>query len=261
MGVPTARVKRINFILSAFLAGPRRLHAVRLSARRHPGAGRQNYELLAITAAVLGGTSLFGGTGTIWGSVIGAFLLVIDPDRARADRRAGLVLRHLHRRDAGRRRHRQCAARPLRQAARHERPTPAARRRSAPAPDATAEHARQVDRSGAPVFELRRRLAQLRPQPGHLRRRPRRSGRARSSALVGDNGAGKSTLLKIFAGYQQPTRRHAPVHGQGRPLPLAGGRPRRSASRPSTRTSPSSTSSTSGGTSSSARRSCAASGR
>ena len=28
----------------------------------------QNYELLAITAAVLGGTSLFGGTGTIWGS-------------------------------------------------------------------------------------------------------------------------------------------------------------------------------------------------
>ena len=27
-----------------------------------------NYELLAITAAVLGGTSLFGGSGTIWGA-------------------------------------------------------------------------------------------------------------------------------------------------------------------------------------------------
>jgi simple sugar transport system permease protein/ribose transport system permease protein len=35
----------------------------------------QNYELLAITAAVLGGSSLWGGAGTVWGSVIGAFLL------------------------------------------------------------------------------------------------------------------------------------------------------------------------------------------
>ena len=35
----------------------------------------QSYELLAITATVLGGTSLFGGTGTIIGTVIGALLL------------------------------------------------------------------------------------------------------------------------------------------------------------------------------------------
>ena len=74
MGVPTARVKRINFMLSSFLAG---LAGCMQFAylRGVTQAQGQNYELLAITAAVLGGTSLFGGTGTIWGSIIGAFLL------------------------------------------------------------------------------------------------------------------------------------------------------------------------------------------
>jgi simple sugar transport system permease protein len=74
MGVPTARVKRLNFMLSAFLAG---LAGCMQFAylRGVTQAQGQNYELLAITAAVLGGTSLFGGTGTIWGSIIGAFLL------------------------------------------------------------------------------------------------------------------------------------------------------------------------------------------
>jgi simple sugar transport system permease protein len=74
MGVPTARVKRINFVLSSVLAG---LAGCMQFAylRGVTQAQGQNYELLAITAAVLGGTSLFGGTGTIWGSIIGAFLL------------------------------------------------------------------------------------------------------------------------------------------------------------------------------------------
>jgi simple sugar transport system permease protein len=74
MGVPTARIKRINFVLSAVFAG---LAGCMQFSYIHgvTQAQGQNYELLAITAAVLGGTSLFGGTGTIWGSVIGAFLL------------------------------------------------------------------------------------------------------------------------------------------------------------------------------------------
>jgi simple sugar transport system permease protein len=74
MGVPTARVKRINFVLSSVFAG---LAGCMQFAylRGVTQAQGQNYELLAITAAVLGGTSLFGGTGTIWGSIIGAFLL------------------------------------------------------------------------------------------------------------------------------------------------------------------------------------------
>jgi simple sugar transport system permease protein len=74
MGVPTNRVKRVNFVISAFFAG---LAGCMQFAylRGVTQAQGQNYELLAITAAVLGGTSLFGGTGTIWGSIIGAFLL------------------------------------------------------------------------------------------------------------------------------------------------------------------------------------------
>jgi simple sugar transport system permease protein len=74
MGVPVARVKRINFALSAVFAGLAGCMQFAYLRGVTQGQG-QNYELLAITAAVLGGTSLFGGVGTIWGSVIGAFLL------------------------------------------------------------------------------------------------------------------------------------------------------------------------------------------
>jgi simple sugar transport system permease protein len=74
MGVPTRAIKRANFVLSALFAGL--AGCMQFSYIRGVTQGQgQNYELLAITAAVLGGTSLFGGSGTIWGSVIGAFLL------------------------------------------------------------------------------------------------------------------------------------------------------------------------------------------
>jgi simple sugar transport system permease protein len=74
MGVPTDRVKRVNFVFCALLAG---LAGCMQFAylRGVTQAQGDNYELLAITAAVIGGTSLFGGTGTIVGSLIGAFLL------------------------------------------------------------------------------------------------------------------------------------------------------------------------------------------
>jgi simple sugar transport system permease protein len=74
MGVPTHKIKRINFVLCAFFAGLAGCMQFAYIRGVTQGQG-QNYELLAITAAVLGGTSLFGGSGTIWGSVIGAFLL------------------------------------------------------------------------------------------------------------------------------------------------------------------------------------------
>ena len=67
MGVPTDRVKRINFIVCAFLAGLAGCMQFAYLRGVTQGQG-DNYELFAITAAVLGGTSLFGGTGTIWGS-------------------------------------------------------------------------------------------------------------------------------------------------------------------------------------------------
>jgi ribose transport system permease protein len=41
------------------------------------GAFGQNAEFLAIAAAVLGGTSLFGGRGNLWAPVVGAVLIII----------------------------------------------------------------------------------------------------------------------------------------------------------------------------------------
>lgn len=74
MGVQTVWVKRINFVICSTLAGLAGCMQFAYLRGVTQGQG-DNYELLAITAAVLGGTSLFGGAGTIWGSVIGAFLL------------------------------------------------------------------------------------------------------------------------------------------------------------------------------------------
>jgi len=49
--------------------------AARLNSAQ-PTAG-MGYELEAIAAAVIGGTSLMGGEGTILGTIIGAFIMAI----------------------------------------------------------------------------------------------------------------------------------------------------------------------------------------
>ncbi|MFQ6096774.1 MAG: ABC transporter permease [Armatimonadota bacterium] len=46
------------------------------SLSAQPTAGR-GYELRAIAAAVIGGCSLFGGRGSIWGTMAGAFILAV----------------------------------------------------------------------------------------------------------------------------------------------------------------------------------------
>ena len=73
------RVDRVRFVvyvvcgLTAGLAGV--LVASRLNAG-YPRAG-EFYELDAIAAVVVGGTSLFGGRGSIWGTLAGAFFIGI----------------------------------------------------------------------------------------------------------------------------------------------------------------------------------------
>jgi ribose transport system permease protein len=49
--------------------------ASRLSSG-HPMAG-DGMEMDAIAATVLGGTNIFGGIGNVWGTIIGAFILVV----------------------------------------------------------------------------------------------------------------------------------------------------------------------------------------
>ena len=64
------------YMLSGFLAA---LAAIVFSARTlsaHPGAGT-GYELTAIAATTIGGTSHSGGIGTMWGAVVGALVLAV----------------------------------------------------------------------------------------------------------------------------------------------------------------------------------------
>jgi ribose/xylose/arabinose/galactoside ABC-type transport system permease subunit len=75
-GIPVNRVKLITYTVSGFCAA---LGAVIFSARvtvGDPWAGR-SLELDAIAAVVIGGTSLFGGVGSIWGTFLGSLIIII----------------------------------------------------------------------------------------------------------------------------------------------------------------------------------------
>jgi rhamnose transport system permease protein len=73
-GVPTRRIKLLLFTLAGFLAGVAGLMLdSRLLVARYDHA--RGWELEAITAVVLGGTSIAGGRGTIYGTVIALLLI------------------------------------------------------------------------------------------------------------------------------------------------------------------------------------------
>lgn len=73
-GIKTDRVKIYAYVVSGLLAG---LTGIILASRlvtAQPNGG-MSYELDAIASAVVGGTSLSGGIGTIPGTLIGAFIM------------------------------------------------------------------------------------------------------------------------------------------------------------------------------------------
>ena len=73
-GIRVARIKVAVYAISGACAGVAGvLLASELSAADPTAA--TNYELGAIAAVVLGGTSLFGGQGTVGGSIAGAFVI------------------------------------------------------------------------------------------------------------------------------------------------------------------------------------------
>jgi len=76
LGVPIARVKTVNFCTCAVLAGLAGCISFANVGSAAPGSGANN-NLLAIVAAVLGGTSLFGIEGSIIGTMFGAVILGI----------------------------------------------------------------------------------------------------------------------------------------------------------------------------------------
>jgi simple sugar transport system permease protein len=78
MGIPTAKVKIACFMICSVLAGfAGMIQSLRLNSFL-PSIG-EGMELQAVAAAVIGGTSLMGGIGSILGGLIGATLIrVID---------------------------------------------------------------------------------------------------------------------------------------------------------------------------------------
>jgi fructose transport system permease protein len=73
-GIPTERVLLAVYVLAGVLYGIAALLSVARTGVGDPNAG-QTENLDAITAVVLGGTSLFGGRGVILGSLIGAVIV------------------------------------------------------------------------------------------------------------------------------------------------------------------------------------------
>jgi ribose/xylose/arabinose/galactoside ABC-type transport system permease subunit len=73
-GLPTRRVIAGAYALAGLLAAVASLTETARLGTVQPSIG-QGYELTVITAVVLGGTSLFGGRGSIGGAVLGALIL------------------------------------------------------------------------------------------------------------------------------------------------------------------------------------------
>ncbi|NLX09957.1 MAG: GAF domain-containing protein [Chloroflexi bacterium] len=75
-GVHVDRYKTQVYMLSSLLAG---MAGILLMTRIESGAytNGENYALISVAAAIIGGASLQGGTGSAWGSLLGVLLLVV----------------------------------------------------------------------------------------------------------------------------------------------------------------------------------------
>ncbi len=74
MGIPVKRVKIVCFMLCSVLAGFAGLLQVLRLGSPLPSIG-EGLELQAVAAAVIGGTALAGGIGTVFGAIIGTLLI------------------------------------------------------------------------------------------------------------------------------------------------------------------------------------------
>jgi ribose transport system permease protein len=75
-GIPVRRIEMLVYIICSLLAGVAGMvHASQLYSAE-PAAG-SFFELYAIAAAVVGGTSFTGGRGTLYGTLLGAIIIGI----------------------------------------------------------------------------------------------------------------------------------------------------------------------------------------
>ena len=75
-GISVAKRTALVYVLSGLAASLAAVIYVAHLGQAKSDAGT-GYELMAITAVVLGGTSIFGGRGTVWGTMLGLFAIVI----------------------------------------------------------------------------------------------------------------------------------------------------------------------------------------
>ncbi|GED17168.1 ABC transporter permease [Aneurinibacillus migulanus] len=75
-GINVDRVLIIVYTLSGLMASLAGLVLVGRVNSAFPLAG-MGYELDAIAACIIGGASFFGGVGTVWGTLIGAFIIAV----------------------------------------------------------------------------------------------------------------------------------------------------------------------------------------
>jgi erythritol transport system permease protein len=78
-GIRVNRVKVFTYVISGLCAGIVGLIIAAQLEAAHPATG-ESFELTAIAAVVLGGTSLTGGRGSVWGSLIGASVIGVLAD-------------------------------------------------------------------------------------------------------------------------------------------------------------------------------------
>jgi rhamnose transport system permease protein len=75
-GIPVRRRIALVYLLSGAVSALAAIIYVAHLGQAKSDAGT-GYELAAITAVVLGGTSVFGGRGTVWGTVLGLFSISV----------------------------------------------------------------------------------------------------------------------------------------------------------------------------------------
>lgn len=75
-GIKTDRVLIFVYSISGLMAAVGGVVLMGMVNSSYPLAGLQ-YELDAIAAVIIGGASFFGGVGTIWGTLIGAFIIAV----------------------------------------------------------------------------------------------------------------------------------------------------------------------------------------
>lgn len=75
-GIPIARVRIMTLALTGGLCAISGMLTLAFFSTADPNLGT-GYELLAITAAIIGGTALTGGRGTVVGAALGALLIAV----------------------------------------------------------------------------------------------------------------------------------------------------------------------------------------